>query len=109
LSAEDEDSGLVTMDAWAHKNGVRMDFIRPGKPVGNAFIESFNGKLRDEFLNTRLFFLLEEAKEKFEEWRKDYNLFRPHSAIGNLAPVEFAEQARKQAEKAASLKSESVQ
>jgi putative transposase len=78
------------MDAWAYQNGVKLDFIRPGKPVENAFIESFNGRLRDECLNTQVFASLEDAREKLEAWRVDYNLFRPHSAIGNLPPSEFA-------------------
>ena len=78
------------MDAWAYRNGVKLDFIRPGKPVENAFIESFNGRLRDECLNTEVFASLEEAQQKLEAWRVDYNLFRPHSAIGNLPPSEFA-------------------
>jgi putative transposase len=78
------------MDAWAYRNNVKLDFIRPGKPVENAFIESFNGRLRDECLNTEVFASLEDAREKLEAWRVDYNLFRPHSAIGNLPPSEFA-------------------
>jgi putative transposase len=78
------------MDAWAYRNQVKLDFIRPGKPVENAFIESFNGRLRDECLNTQVFASLEDAREKLETWRVDYNLCRPHSAIGNLPPSEFA-------------------
>jgi putative transposase len=78
------------MDAWAYRNGVKLDFIRPGKPVENAFIESFNGRLRDECLNTQVFASLDDARQKLEAWRVDYNLCRPHSAIGNLPPSEFA-------------------
>ena len=78
------------MDAWASRHGVKLDFIRPGKPVENAFIESCNGRLRDACLNTEVFASLEDAKQQLEAWRVDSNLFRPHSAIGNLPPSEFA-------------------
>ena len=77
------------LDAWAYENGVRLDFIRPGRPVENGFIESFNGKLRDECLNTELFFSLADAREKLEKWLWDYNQSRPHSALGGLAPAEY--------------------
>ncbi len=80
------------LDIWAYQNNVKLDFIRPGKPVENAFIESFNGKLRDECLNVNAFATVADAAEKVECWRKDYNTYRPHSAIGNLAPEEFARQ-----------------
>jgi len=78
------------LDFWAYRNNVKMDFIRPGKPVENAFIESFNGRLRDECLNANLFVSLADAKAKLEAWRLDYNEERPHSSIGNLTPSEFA-------------------
>ena len=77
------------MDSWAYRNQVKLDFIRPGKPVENAFIESFNGRLRDECLNTDVFLSLEDARSKLEAWRVDYNTQRPHSSIGNLSPSEF--------------------
>lgn len=80
------------MDSWAYQNKVQLDFIRPGKPTENAFIESFNGKLRDECLNTNTFLSIDDASQKIEAWRRDYNTYRPHSAIGNLAPEEFARQ-----------------
>jgi putative transposase len=76
------------LDAWAYQHGVKLDFIRPGKPVENGFIESFNGKLRDECLNTEIFFTLEDARQKLERWRRDYNEQRPHSALGGLPPME---------------------
>lgn len=76
------------LDAWAYQHGVRLDFIRPGRPVENGFIESFNGKLRDECLNTEIFFTLEDARQKLERWRRDYNEQRPHSALGGLPPLE---------------------
>ena len=76
-------------DAWAYRNAVKLDFIRPGKPVENGFIESFNGKLRDECLNTEIFFNLEQARQKLESWRIDYNQHRPHSALGGLSPCDY--------------------
>lgn len=78
------------MDAWAYRHGIHLDFIRPGKPVENGYIESFNGRLRDECLNVNLFFSLEDVKEKLEVWREDYNQARPHSALGDEAPKAFA-------------------
>jgi putative transposase len=83
------------LDAWAYKNGVHLDFIRPGKPMENGFIESFNGKLRDELLNTQVFFSLSDAQEKLEEWRVDYNCRRPHQSLDNATPNEFARQKSK--------------
>lgn len=74
---------------WAFENSVQLQFIRPGKPVENAYIESFNGRLRDECLNTNLFYTMEEAKTKIEDWRIDYNDWRPHSALGNRSPSEY--------------------
>lgn len=88
------------LDAWAYYNGVQLDFIRPGKPVENAFIESFNGKLRDECLNAQVFYSIDEAQEKVESWRLDYNTNRPHSSIGNLPPSEFAERFKQEASEA---------
>ena len=78
------------LDRWAYENGVKLDFIRPGKPVENAFIESFNASLRKECLNAHWFQTLEEAKSKIEQWRREYNDDRPHSSLGNLTPGEFA-------------------
>jgi putative transposase len=79
------------LDQWAYLNGVELDFIRPGKPTDNALIEAFNGRFRQECLNESWFLSLEDAKEKVEEWRQHYNLERPHGALGNRPPVEFAE------------------
>ena len=78
------------MDAWAHNAGVKLDFIRPGRPVQNGYIESFNGRLRDECLNGEIFFHLADAREKLEHWRRDYNQKRPHSALDDRTPEEFA-------------------
>lgn len=79
----------LTLDRWAYEHGVTLDFSRPGKPTDNAFIESFNGSLRDECLNVHWFLSLSDAREKIEHWRLDYNEFRPHSSLGNLIPSEF--------------------
>jgi putative transposase len=78
------------MDLWAYKNGVHLDFIRPGKPVENGYIESFNGKLRDECLNVQVFFTLADGRRKLGLWRHDYNHYRPHSALADRTPAEFA-------------------
>ncbi len=75
------------LDLWAYQKGVVLDFSRPGKPTDNSFIESFNGKFRAECLNTHWFMNLDDARSKMEEWRKDYNEVRPHSAIGNKPPI----------------------
>lgn len=85
------------MDARAHRNGVELDFIRPGRPVENGFIESFNGRLRDECLNTHLFWDISDAQEKLDRWQKDYNEDRPHGSLGSLSPAEFAKQQNQRA------------
>ena len=82
----------LTLDKWAYENGVTLDFSRPGKPTDNPFIESFNGSLRDECLNTNWFMSLEDAQEKIETWRQDYNHFRPHSSLDDVPPALFAKQ-----------------
>ena len=69
---------------------MTLDFSRPGKPTDNAFIESFNGSFRDECLNLHWFLSLQDAKEKIESWRDEYNTFRPHSSLDDLTPREFA-------------------
>jgi putative transposase len=79
------------LETWAYANRVKLDFIRPGKPVQNGFIESFNGRLRDECLNIEVFFDLEDAREKIERWRQDYNTNRPHSSLNDRTPAEFAQ------------------
>ena len=84
----------TALDAWAYRQGVKLHFIQPGKPVQNAYIESFNGRLRDECLNEHWFTTLDEARGLIETWRQDYNAVRPHSSLGNLTPVEFAERER---------------
>lgn len=79
------------LDQWAYLNGVELDFSRPGKPTDNALIEAFNGRFREECLNQSWFLSLEDAREKIESWRQEYNSTRPHGALGNLAPEVFAE------------------
>jgi len=78
------------LDLWAYINGVTLEFSRPGKPTDNAFIESFNGKFREECLNASWFLNEKDAKSKCEAWRKEYNELRPHSSIGQQTPMEFA-------------------
>ena len=75
---------------WAYANRVKLRFIQPGKPVQNAYIESFNGKFRDECLNDHVFVNLHNARKIIEAWRQDYNTERPHSSLSNMTPEEFA-------------------
>ncbi|AFQ46705.1 Transposase [Burkholderia cepacia GG4] len=77
------------LDAWAHEHGVKLQFIRPGKSVEDAHIESFNGRLREECLNQHAFVSLDDARMRIEAWRTDYNSVRPHSAFRQLAPDQF--------------------
>jgi putative transposase len=76
--------------AWSKERGVRLEFIRPGKPVQNAYVESFNGRLRDECLNANWFTSLRDARRKIEDWRRDDNRERPHSSLDYRRPEEFA-------------------
>jgi putative transposase len=80
------------MDLWAYQNGVRMAFSRPGKPTDNAFVESFNGTFRAECLNAHWFASLTEAQRIVETWRGEYNESRPHRALGERTPNEFAKE-----------------
>ena len=79
-----------TLDAWAYARGVTLRFIRPGKPIENAYVESFNGKFRDECLNEHWFVSLADAKTAIEAWRIDYNTVRPHSSLDGATPHHFA-------------------
>jgi putative transposase len=81
------------LDEWAYRKGVKLNFIRPGKPIENAFVESFNGRFRDECLNTNWFLSVKHAREVIEEWRRDYNEVRPHSSLKGNTPREYAEAA----------------
>jgi putative transposase len=76
------------LDQWAYTMGVQLRFITPGKPIENAFVESFNGRLRDECLNEHWFLTLADARQLVEAWRRDYNQARPHSALGYRTPAE---------------------
>ena len=77
------------LDQWAYEHSVTQDFSRSGKSTDNPFIESFNGSFRGECLNLHWFLSLEDAREKIEHWRVEYNEFRPHSSLGDLTPSEF--------------------
>ncbi len=77
------------VDLWAYANKVTMQFSRPGKPTDNAFIEAFNGSLRDECLNVHWFADLTDAKQKLQAWRREYNESRPHRALNELSPLEY--------------------
>ena len=74
------------LEDWAYARGVALDFTRPGKPTDNGHIESFNGRLRDEFLNIHQFASLADVRARLEAWRVDYNEHRPHSSLGHLTP-----------------------
>ena len=75
---------------WQEDREVEWHYIAPGKPMQNAFVESFNGRFRDECLNDTLFSTLSEARSAITSWKEDYNHHRPHSALGNVPPAEFA-------------------
>jgi putative transposase len=78
------------LDGWAYRKSVKLNFITSGKPVENAYAESFNGRLRDECLNTNWLLNLKHARNIIEDWRKNYNEFRPHSSLKNMTPMEYA-------------------
>jgi len=92
-------------DAWAYARGVKIDFIQPGKPTQNCFIESFNGTFRDDCLNLHWFPSLADARRRIEIWRTDYNQVRPHSSLGGLTPEEFVAQCSPGEKTLASIKS----
>jgi putative transposase len=77
------------VDQWAYENNVTLDFSRPGKPTDNPYVESFNGKFRDECLSVNWFLSLDHAQELIDQWKWDYNHLRPHSALGDLSPEEY--------------------
>jgi putative transposase len=79
------------LDQWAYHHHVHLHFIAPGKPIQNAFVESFNGRLRDECLNQHWFLSLHDARTIIDTWRIDYNTVRPHSALGGRTPDEYAQ------------------
>lgn len=80
----------LALDQWASAHAIRLDFIRPGHPVENCFVESFNGKLRDECLNQHHFASLAEAQHRIEVWRQEYHTERPHRGLGQRTPAEYA-------------------
>jgi transposase InsO family protein len=80
------------MLTWAHRNGIALRLIEPGKPTQNAYIESFNGRLRDECLNDQWFISLQHARIEIERWRREYNEERPKRALGGLTPAAYAKQ-----------------
>ncbi len=79
-----------TLDKWAYGKQLQLKFIEPGKPQQNAYIESFNGKFRDECLNEHWFLSLRHARQAIEDWRQEYNDERPHSSLGYQTPKQFA-------------------
>ena len=86
------------MDLWAYHNQVKIDFSRPGKPTDNAYAESFNATVRLECLGRHWFLDLDDAREKIEEWRTEYNEVRPHSAIGDRTPMSLIHRPQHDAE-----------
>ncbi len=83
------------LDRWAYENNVILDFSRPGKPTDNPFIESFNGSFRDECLNVNWFLSMEDAIQKIQLFKEEYNNYRPHSSLGGLTPAEVIEMSKK--------------
>lgn len=77
------------LNEWAQKHGVRLEYSRPGKPTDKGFVESFNGRLRDECLNQNIFVTLAETRRILEKWREDYNGNRPHGALGWQSPEAY--------------------
>lgn len=82
------------LDLWAYNHKINLDFSRPRKPTDNAFIESFNNRVRQELLNPHWFTSVADARKKAAAWRKDYNGIHPHSSLGHLAPKDFARKAK---------------
>jgi putative transposase len=80
------------LDRWAYENNVSLDFSRPGRPMDNGYIESFNGSLRDECLNTNWFLSFEDAETKINSWREEYNVSRPHMSLNYRSPLEFVKE-----------------
>jgi putative transposase len=91
------------MDEWAYRRGVKLDFIHPGRPVENGFIESFNGRLRDECLNANQFLSVDDARRKINAWWEDYNDHRPHSSLGHLTPSEYFQRGQQRTNEAANF------
>jgi len=81
---------IAAVDQWAYEQGLDWHTIQPGRPMENGYVESFNGRFRDECLNENWFTDLADAREKIAEWKQDYNESRPHSSLQYRTPVEFA-------------------
>lgn len=86
------------LDQWAWENKVQLHFITPGRPMENGYIESFNGKFRDECLNEHWFTTLQQSRDVITDWRRDYNEVRPHSSCGRIPPAQFAANFRREQE-----------
>jgi len=95
------------MDEWAYRRGIQLSFIRPGKPNENAYIESFNGKFRDEYLNEHWFMTMAQARTIIEDRRIEYDTERTHMSLGNLTPEEFAKESLARRKIAVSLTADS--
>jgi len=91
------------LDDWAYRRGIKLDYTRPGKPTDNGLIESFNGRLRDEFLNLHEFITLHDLRQKLQAWQDDYNHHRPHGSLGHLTPCEYVQKWSEQPTEAATL------
>ncbi len=91
------------LDDWAYRRGIKPDYTRTGKPTDNGLIESFNGRLRDEFLNVNEFVTLHDARQKLATWQDDCNHHRPHGSLGHLTPSEFVKTRSVPPEEAAGL------
>jgi putative transposase len=89
---------------WSQEMRIDWHYIAPGKPTQNAFIESFNGRLRDELLNETLFTSLPQAQAMLAAWKSDYNEVRPHSALGNLTPTEYADRSAPRPQRGGALR-----
>jgi putative transposase len=96
------------LDVWAYSANVRLSFIRPGHPNENAYIESFNGKFRDECLDEHWFVTMAQARRVIENWRVEYNTERPHSSLADLTPNEYARRLAETAERKVSLTADST-
>jgi putative transposase len=82
------------LDHWAYSHGVSLDFSRPGKPTDTAYVESFNGRFREECLNANWFLSLADARKRIAAWREEYNERRPHTSLGFKTPAEYARRVR---------------
>ncbi len=91
------------LDDWAYRRGIKLDYTRPGKPTDNGLIESFDGRLRDEFLNVHEFITLHDLQQKLRAWQDDYNHHRPHGSLGDLTPRECVQKWSVQPKEAATL------